>query len=168
MPEVYIGAGSNVDPRRHLRAGLVALADRYGLLKVSPVYRNSAVGFAGDDFLNLVIGFETDEPVGDVVRYLGEVEVENGRTRTEEKFSPRTLDLDLLLYGNLVGEFDGVELPRSEITRYAFVLKPLADLVPEARHPVEGATYADLWAGFDGSPHPLERVTVDFTEESSS
>ncbi len=168
MPEVYIGAGSNVDPRRHLRAGLVALADRYGLLKVSPVYRNSAVGFAGDDFLNLVIGFETDEPVGDVVRYLGDVEAANGRTRTEEKFSPRTLDLDLLLYGNLVGEFDGVELPRSEITRYAFVLKPLADLVPEARHPVEGATYADLWASFDVSRHPLERVAVDFTEESSS
>jgi 2-amino-4-hydroxy-6-hydroxymethyldihydropteridine diphosphokinase len=168
MPEVYIGAGSNVDPRHHLRAGLVALADRYGLLKLSPVYRNSAVGFAGDDFLNLVIGFETDEPVGDVVRYLGDVEAANGRTRTEEKFSPRTLDLDLLLYGNLVGEFDGVELPRSEITRYAFVLKPLADLVPEARHPVEGATYADLWAGFDVSRHPLERVAVDFTEESSS
>jgi len=168
MPEVYIGAGSNVDPRRHLRAGLVALADRYGLLKVSPVYRNSAVGFAGDDFLNLVIGLETDEPVGEVARYLGEVEAANGRTRTEEKFSPRTLDLDLLLYGNLVGEFDGVELPRSEITRYAFVLKPLADLVPEARHPVEGATYADLWAGFDVSRHPLERVSVDFTEESSS
>jgi len=168
MPEVYIGAGSNVDPRRHLRAGLVALADRYGLLRVSPVYRNSAVGFAGDDFLNLVIGLETDEPVGEVARYLGEVEAANGRTRTEEKFSPRTLDLDLLLYGNLVGEFDGVELPRSEITRYAFVLKPLADLVPEARHPVEGATYADLWAGFDVSRHPLERVSVDFTEESSS
>ena len=168
MAEVFIGAGSNVDAVRHLRAGLVALAERYGLLKVSPVYRNSAVGFTGDDFLNLVIGFETDEPVGEVARYLGEVEAANGRTRTEEKFSPRTLDLDLLLYGGLVGEFDGVELPRSEITRYAFVLKPLADLVPEARHPVEGATYADMWAGFDVSRHPLEQVVVDFTEESSS
>jgi len=168
MAEVYIGAGSNVDPARHLRAGLVALAERYGLLKVSPVYRNSAVGFAGDDFLNLVIGFETDEPVGAVASYLGEVEAANGRTRTEEKFSPRTLDLDLLLYGDLAGEFDGVELPRGEITRYAFVLKPLADLVPEALHPVEGASYADLWAGFDASRHPLERVSVDFTEESSS
>jgi 2-amino-4-hydroxy-6-hydroxymethyldihydropteridine diphosphokinase len=168
MPEVFVGAGSNVDPASHLRAGLVALAERYGLLRVSPVYRNSAVGFEGEDFLNMVIAFDTDEPVGEVCAFLAEVESANGRTRAEEKFSPRTLDLDLLMHGNSVGHIDGVELPRSEITRYAFVLKPLADLAPESPHPVEGNTFSALWAGFDQAAHPLEPVSIDFTEDPSS
>jgi 2-amino-4-hydroxy-6-hydroxymethyldihydropteridine diphosphokinase len=168
MPEVFVGAGSNVDPAGHLRAGLVALAGRYGLLRVSPVYRNSAVGFEGEDFLNMVIAFDTDEPVGEVCAFLAEIESANGRTRTEEKFSPRTLDLDLLMHGDAVGHIDGVELPRSEITRYAFVLKPLADLAPESLHPVEGMTFSELWAAFDQAAHPLEQVSIDFTEEPSS
>ena len=163
MPEVYVGAGSNVDPERHLRAGLVALAERYGVLRLSPVYRNRPVGFAGEDFLNMVVGFDTDESVGEIAGFLAEVEAANGRTRGEAKFAPRTLDLDLLLYGDASGEVDGVELPRDEITRYAFVLKPLADLAPETRHPVAGASFADLWAGFDPAGHPLEPVTLDFT-----
>ena len=165
MPEVFIGAGSNIEPRRHLGAALRALAERFGLLRLSPVYQNRAVGFEGEDFLNLVIAFETDEPVGEVAAALAAIEAANGRHRGEAKFAPRTLDLDLLLYGDFVGEVGGIRLPRDEITRYAFVLKPLADLVGERRHPELGRSYAELWDDFEGERHPLERVAGDFAAE---
>jgi 2-amino-4-hydroxy-6-hydroxymethyldihydropteridine diphosphokinase len=116
MPEVFVGAGSNVAPERHLAAGLLALAEHFGVLRLSPVYRNSPVGFEGEDFLNMVIGFETDEPVEAVAPTLSAIEAANGRTRTEAKFSPRTLDLDLLLYGDLVSRPEELQLPRDEIT----------------------------------------------------
>lgn len=165
MPEVYIGAGSNVAPQRHLAAGLVALAEHYGVLRLSPVYRNSPVGFDGDDFLNMVIAFDTDESVEAVGATLSAIEAANGRTRTESKFSPRTLDLDLLLYGDLVIDADGLQLPRDEITRYSFVLRPLADLAGERLHPVLGRSFGALWAEFDATRHPLEQVAADFTAE---
>lgn len=148
MPEVYVGAGSNVRPETHLRRALVALADRYGVLRLSPVYENSPVGFDGDDFLNLVIGFDTDEDVAAVTACFSEVEAANGRERGEARFGPRTLDLDLLLYGDMVDE-DGLGIPRDEILEYAFVLKPLSELVPDRRHPVDGRSYAELWSAFD-------------------
>jgi 2-amino-4-hydroxy-6-hydroxymethyldihydropteridine diphosphokinase len=165
MPEVFVGAGSNVEPRRHLAAGLRALAAEYGLLRLSPVYRNRAVGFEGEDFLNLVIAFETDDPVLDVAATLTRIEAANGRTRTEARFAPRTLDLDLLLYGDLVTEADGLQLPRHEITRYPFVLKPLAELAGERLHPALGRSFGELWAGYDGADHPMERVDGHFAME---
>lgn len=161
MPEVFVGAGSNIEPARHLRAALVALADRYGVLRLSPLYRNPSVGFHGEDFLNMVIGFDTDESVESVASCLAAIETANGRARSEARFAPRTLDLDLLLYGDLQDDAGGVTLPRDEILRYAFVLKPLSDLAPDHRHPVTGARFADLWAQFDGGAHPLERVEID-------
>jgi 2-amino-4-hydroxy-6-hydroxymethyldihydropteridine diphosphokinase len=166
MPEVYVGAGSNIAPERHLAAGLRALAARYGVLRLSPVYRNSPVGFEGADFLNMVIAFETDAPVTEVAGALARIEAANGRSRSEEKFAPRTLDLDLLLYGELVLSTDGVQVPRDEITRYAFVLRPLAELAGELRHPVLGRSFADLWAGFNQAQHALARVELNFVEEA--
>ena len=102
MTEVYVSVGSNVETELRLRAAAMALADRYGLLRLSPVYRNPAVGFDGDDFLNAVITFTTDDPVADVAAALGAVETANCRQRGETRFAPRTLDLDLLLYGDAV------------------------------------------------------------------
>lgn len=165
MPEVFVGAGSNVEPRRHLGAGLRGLAAQFGLLRLSPVYRNSPVGFAGEDFLNLVVAFETDDAVEEVAAALAAIEAANGRVRGEAKFAPRTLDLDLLLYGDLVLDTGGIQLPRDEIIKYSFVLKPLADLAGEHLHPVLGRSYAELWEHFDGKRHPLERVPGDFAAE---
>ena len=154
MPRVFVGMGSNLEPERHLRSALAALGRRFGPVQVSPTYRNPAVGFAGDDFLNLVVAFETDASVGDVGLALAEIEAENGRTRAGEKFAPRSLDLDLLLYGDRISEGgEGPVLPREEILERAFVLKPLADVAPDLVHPGEGVTFAELWARFpdDGS-----------------
>lgn len=168
MPEVFIGAGSNMTPHRHLAAGLKALAERFGVLRLSPVYRNRPVGFDGADFLNMVIALNTDDSVEEVAAALADVELANGRTRGEARFAPRTLDLDLLLYGDLVANGDGLQLPRDEITLYPFVLKPLADLAGEYRHPVLGRSFAELWRQFDGAHHPLVRVDSGFLTEAAS
>jgi 2-amino-4-hydroxy-6-hydroxymethyldihydropteridine diphosphokinase len=167
MPEVFVAAGSNIEPGRHLGAGLRALAERFGVLRLSPVYRNRPVGFEGEDFLNMVVAFETEAPVGEVAATLAAIEAANGRVPAEQKFAPRTLDLDLLLYGELVSRSAQLELPREEILRYAFVLKPLADLAGERVHPVLGRSFTELWQAFDDSSHPLHRVDVAFAAEAT-
>ena len=165
MTEIYVGAGSNIEPERHLLAALTGLADVFGLLHLSPVYRNQAVGFDGDDFLNMVIGFDTDRDLDGVRAELERIETENGRTRNTTRFGPRSLDLDLLLFGDWVDEGENPSVPRNEITRYAFVLKPLADLCADRCHPVTGASFGQLWDEFDKAKHPLQVIEVNWVCE---
>ena len=87
-------------------------------------------------------------PLPVVIRFK-QLEADNGRRRDVPKFSGRTLDLDILTYGDQVGQVDGVELPRGEILKNAFVLKPLADIAPEDRHPVIGKTFSQLWQSYN-------------------
>ncbi|MGB1580904.1 MAG: 2-amino-4-hydroxy-6-hydroxymethyldihydropteridine diphosphokinase, partial [Nevskiales bacterium] len=136
----------NVDPEANIREGLAMLRQEYGQLCLSPVYRSTAVGFEGDDFLNLVLTFESDDPVDKVAEALDEIENRCGRIRNGIRFGPRTLDLDLILFGEQIIDRPGLKLPRDEILSYAFVLRPLADLEPEGIHPGEGKSYAALWA----------------------
>ncbi|HEX4882423.1 MAG TPA: 2-amino-4-hydroxy-6-hydroxymethyldihydropteridine diphosphokinase [Porticoccaceae bacterium] len=144
MPRVYLSLGSNIDPRRHLAAALDALAAHFGALALSPVYENPAVGFIGDNFLNLVVGIDTELAVGELAQVLRRIEDTNARCRTTAKFSSRTLDIDILTYGECVGVIDGVTLPRDEILKYAFVLRPLAELAPDALHPEARKSYREL------------------------
>ncbi len=167
MTEVYVGAGSNIEPQRHLRAALASLAESFGVLRVSPVYRNRPVGFDGDDFLNMVIGFDTEFELGEVAAELDRIEGAGGRVRDDRKFAPRTLDLDLLLYGDAALEDQGINVPRDEIMRYAFVLRPLADIAGDRIHPVSGRNFAELWAGFDQSKHALEAVDFFWISEQT-
>jgi 2-amino-4-hydroxy-6-hydroxymethyldihydropteridine diphosphokinase len=157
----YVSAGSNIEPLANLRLAVRELRSRYGLLRLSPVYRTPAVGFAGDDFLNFVVAFDTAEPPGDVVAELERLHGLAGRQRGPNAFSARTLDLDLLLYGDAVLPEPPIKVPRDDIRKYAFVLGPLADLAPGLIHPVSGESIGALWARFDRSAQPLTPVDVD-------
>jgi len=145
MARAYVSIGSNVEPGRHVRAALEALAERFGPLVVSPVYEGPAVGFSGANFLNLVVGFETGEPPARVVQALKGIEAAHGRIRAGPRFADRTLDLDLILYGNQVIRAEGVSVPRDEVIAHAHVLRPLADIAGAEVHPVLGRSYRDLW-----------------------
>lgn len=159
MSEVFVGVGSNVEPERRIREALRLMRQRFGALRISPVYRNPAVGFQGDDFYNLVVGFQSNGQVAALNAALDEIEEQCGRLRGGPRFAPRTLDLDLLLYGDLVTE-SPVRLPRREILKYAYVLKPLVDLAADRRHPVTGRSFAEHWREFDAAAEPLVPVPL--------
>ncbi|MDP6674832.1 MAG: 2-amino-4-hydroxy-6-hydroxymethyldihydropteridine diphosphokinase [Gammaproteobacteria bacterium] len=157
--DVYVSAGSNIDPEHHLRTACHRLVDRFGPLTLSSIYRTKAVGFAGDDFLNLVLSFSTDDDVHAVKEYLDVTEAGAGRESSAKSLQPRTLDLDLLLYGNAVLDEPALRVPRADILQYAFVLAPLAELAPDLRHPVDGRTMHELWAAFEGGEQGIRRLT---------
>lgn len=156
---VYVGVGSNIEREKNIRGGLAALTRRYGALTLSPVYQARAIGFAGDDFFNLVAAFDTGKTVAELENGLRRIEFEHGRRREEDRFSARTLDLDLLLYGDLVS--DQHRVPRTDITKYAFVLKPLFDLAPDLVHPQTGKRIREIWQAFDFEPDDIWRVDFD-------
>jgi 2-amino-4-hydroxy-6-hydroxymethyldihydropteridine diphosphokinase len=143
MAEVYLGLGSNIDAERSLDLALTELEARFGTVELSRVYRNPAVGFAGDDFLNLVTRVNTGLAPAQIQQALHTIERAAARDRSEPRWGPRTLDIDLLLYGTRVDPL--LRLPRSDILRYAFVLGPLAELAPGLIHPVTGVTMAHAW-----------------------
>ena len=155
MPEVFVSLGSNIEPDKHIPAGIVALRQVFGDVRISTIYRCPAVGFDGPDFHNAVAAFDTVEAVDTVAANLRRIEEAAGRERSDVKFSSRTLDLDLLLYGDAVLHDCGLDIPRGEITRYAFVLGPLAELAPDRRHPVTGERFDRLWQTFDSAGQSL-------------
>ena len=161
MSRAYLSLGSNLEPEKHLRAALSELRARFGEIVVSPVYRCKAVGFDGPDFLNLAVAIDTDlDPVA-LNDWLHALEDRHGRRRDVPRFSSRTLDVDIVLYDDLVlsGEHH-LELPRPEL-KHAFVLRPLADIAADARHPVSGKTMAALWAEHaPASSESMQRVEL--------
>jgi 2-amino-4-hydroxy-6-hydroxymethyldihydropteridine diphosphokinase len=161
MIDAYVAAGSNVRPRAHLCSALAALARDFPGLRASRAFRNPAAGFAGDDFVNLVVAVRTRLPVHELVERLKDVERACGREPGGAKWGPRTIDLDLLLYGDRVGRFQGACLPHPDIERRAWVLGPLAELAPDLVHPVSGETIATLWRRFDHEAHPLTPVSLE-------
>jgi len=157
---VYLGLGSNIDAEKNLRVAVDALRRRYGELTVSPVYRSMAVGFDGPDFLNLVVALATDATPLEVLDEIERIHTMAGRSRGPDRYTSRPLDIDLLLYGDLVDTGPPLRLPRRDILEYGFVLRPLADIAPQLVHPVTGNTIGDHWRAFDGERHPLTPVHV--------
>jgi 2-amino-4-hydroxy-6-hydroxymethyldihydropteridine diphosphokinase len=161
MASVFVSLGSNIDPEKNLRLGIEALRQRFGEVRVSPVYRSKAVGFEGDDFLNLVAVFESDASPRAICADFETIHGLAGRDRQSGRWTSRPLDIDLLLYDDLVIDERPVRVPRSDILEYSFVLRPLAELAPGLVHPVTGRTMLDHWREFDASSHPLALVDVD-------
>lgn len=162
MSTIYISLGSNINREVNTRAGVSALRQVFREIKLSSVYESEAVGFEGDAFLNMVIACDVDTSVHETNRLLREIEDSNGRDRTGPKFSSRTLDLDLLLYDDLVLNEKGLVLPRGEILKNAFVLWPLAEIAPDLRHPENDKTYSELWSEFDKTKENLKPIVFDF------
>lgn len=150
MARVYVSIGSNIDRERNIREAVKALAEAFGELTLSTVYETEPVGFVADNFYNLVVGLDTELGVHAVARRLREIEHRHGRRRISPKLKSRTLDLDLLLYDDVVSHERELDLPRPDITEYAFVLRPLCEIAPNRVHPETGQRLADLWANYPG------------------
>lgn len=159
---IFISVGSNIDKEKHTKAGLQGMYHAFGELVLSSVYESESVGFEGNNFYNLVVKAHTNLSVDDVCSVLKQIEQDNQRQRCEKKFAPRTLDLDLLLYDQVVIKVP-IELPRPEVLYNAFVLKPLVELAAQESHPLENKTYATLWQEYDKSQQKLWAIEFDWS-----
>lgn len=144
MARVYVSIGSNIDREKNVSTCLKNLKEKYGELQISTIYESKAVGFKGDNFYNLVAGFDTDDDVYIVLNVLRDIENIHGRERNSKHFSSRTLDIDLLLYDDLVLHEPGLIIPRDDLVKYIFVLKPLVEIDPDYLHPVLNKTIARI------------------------
>ena len=160
MSEVYVAAGSNVDPERHLRIAAKEIARVFPGARFSGAYRNAAVGFEGEDFINFVVGFSTDMPVEAVIAELQRIEGLCGRTRDAPKWAPRSMDLDILVFGDRVCDLPGLVLPRPDLLKRPYMLGPMAELAPDFLHPTRLSTMAQLWENFDRAAHSMVRVEI--------
>lgn len=147
---IYISVGSNIEKEKHTKAGLDGMYHAFGELTLSSVFESESVGFKGNNFYNLVVKAFTTLSIEQVCKTLKQIEQDNKRQRGEQKFAPRTLDLDLLLYDQQVIE-SPVIIPRPEVLYNAFVLKPLAEIAGDEIHPIVAKSYATLWQEYDQS-----------------
>jgi 2-amino-4-hydroxy-6-hydroxymethyldihydropteridine diphosphokinase len=160
MARAYLSLGSNQEPLRYLNAALAELRERFGEIVVSPAYRSRSVGFEGADFVNLAVCVDTDLSPQALNDWLHALEDRHGRRRDVPRYSDRTLDVDIVLYDDLVMNGDShLQLPRKEL-KHAFVLRPIADIAPTLRHPLSGDTMAALWLAFPADSEPLERIEL--------
>lgn len=160
MVNVFLGLGSNIDAEKNLRLAIAELRNRFGELVLSPVYRSAAFGFDGADFLNLVAGLQTDLSPDDLLVFIEKIHAQAGRVRGPERYTSRPLDIDLLLYGDLVDSDPPLRLPRSDVLAHSFVLRPLSEIAPNLIHPETERSIAEHWRDFDAACHPLTPVDV--------
>ena len=163
MTKVHVGVGSNINPKKNLRLAIQKLQERFGALNISPAYKSNSVGFVGEDFLNLVIGFVTYESIENVLKIIETLHQLSGRKRTHEKFLSRALDIDLLLYGNLIYKSELVTIPRPDILEYSFVLKPLSAVAPDIIHPQTKKTIQEHWQIMNKKKNSLEMIDLKIT-----
>lgn len=161
MAQIYISLGSNIEREHYVKQGLLALAKAFELpfnqLTLSSLFECDAVGFDGPIFYNMAIGIKCPHSVEQVASILREIEFSHGRDHNAKKFSPRTLDLDLLLYDNLIID-QPAQLPRDEITKNAFVLWPLSQIAPKLNHPILQQSYQALWQEYNKASQQLSIV----------
>ena len=141
--DIFLSLGSNIEPEKNIDFAKEQLQIKYGKLLISSIYKTKAVGFKGDDFLNLVIKTSTSDSPETVIDYLHYIEKQTGRETGTGQFNSRTLDIDLLLYGDLIDA--SLNLPRDEILEYDFVLEPLVEIFSEGIHPIEKRSYKEIF-----------------------
>lgn len=138
----YIGLGSNIGDREAMLAGAIRLLEEHSLIRVaalSPIYETEPVGYLEQPaFLNMAARLETGLPPEKLLAYMLETELHLERKR-EIRWGPRTIDIDLLLYGDTVLETPDLTLPHPRMLERAFVLVPLSDVLPGGTHPVVGS-----------------------------
>lgn len=160
MASVYISIGSNIEPLKNVCSCMQHLQKTFHPVTFSTLYETPAEGFAGDPFLNLVAGFETPLTPDALRTYLRQLEDAHGRIRSGEKFSARSLDLDLLLYDDLNLQPD-TNLPHSDILKYPFVLFPLAEIAPEYPYPGLQRTLLSLAQTSSLKPDRMHAIALD-------
>jgi 2-amino-4-hydroxy-6-hydroxymethyldihydropteridine diphosphokinase len=154
----WLSLGSNIEAERNIASAMRALTKDFDDTQFSPVYRSAAVGFEGSAFINLVAAIRTVLEPLQLKAALTALEDAHRRDRSAPRWSSRTLDVDILLYDDLWLLSPELEIPRDEITEMAHVLKPLAELAPDLRHPVAGCTMTELWTRFAGEREGIERI----------
>jgi 2-amino-4-hydroxy-6-hydroxymethyldihydropteridine diphosphokinase len=164
---VFVAAGSNVEPARNLERACAQIAHTWPDARFSHAYRNVAVGFEGPDFINLVTGFSAAQPLDFVIARLRAIETQCGRPRYAPKWASRTMDLDVLLYGDHVEKTADYTLPRPDLLKRPYMLAPLAELAPDVRHPTAERTIGELWAAFDRAGHIMTPVVLDLPAGAS-
>ncbi|GHE81773.1 2-amino-4-hydroxy-6-hydroxymethyldihydropteridine diphosphokinase [Thalassotalea profundi] len=167
MAQVYISLGSNINKKVNLANGLNALHQVYGTLRLSSLYECQAVGFVGDSFFNMVIGIDTQQSLNEVAEQLRAIEIRFGRPVDAKKFSSRTLDLDILLFDNIV-LVEPIQIPRHEILTNAFVLWPLAEIAGNLKHPQKQQSFNELWDEFDKNLQQIEKVPFQWNPSTGN
>lgn len=162
MTRLVLSLGSNIERDKHIRFAVYKLQQSFSPLSLSPVYATEAVGFNGPEFYNMVVVAPTQLPLLEIIPIIQSIETAAGRIRGEKSFESRNLDIDVLLYGEADLRAQGRNIPRDEILHAAYVLKPLADVLPEARHPSSGLSYRAMWAAFDDETQILRQVDFAF------
>jgi len=158
--DVYIGIGSNIEPSKNVQQAMTLLARSFPAISFSRIFESASVGFDGNNFLNLVAKFDTQQSIDQVVDVLKQIEHQMGRIRGSKKFCDRRIDIDVLLYGDQIMSAP-VEVPRGEILENAYVLWPLAELAPDLFHPGSDKNYHQLWQAFDKNSQQLTPVELD-------
>ena len=161
MPQVYVAIGSNVDAAMRMQQVAAAIRARFADARFSACYRNPAFGFAGEDFLNAVVGFSTALPIESLLQQLRQIEMACGRGAADPKWGPRAMDLDLLLYDAVIGSGAGYTLPRRDLQQRVYMLGPLAELAANEPLPATGQTIGEVWAAYPQAQHVMIRTDIE-------
>ena len=163
MPQAFLGLGSNMGDRdANLRDAIAALNAASGVtvVRVSRFLHTSPQGGpAQPDYLNAAAEIETSLPPRQLLQLLLDIEARLGRVR-KERWGPRTLDLDILLYERRIINKPDLMVPHPQMHSRAFVLKPLVEIAPDAWHPVLGHSVRALLGALDPPSPPGERKTI--------
>ena len=147
---IHINIGTNIDKVNQINHTITKLKQYFKPIKCSSIYQSPAVGFVGNDFYNLGINTQTKLTIAEINLILHSIEDQQGRDRTKSQFSDRVIDLDLILYNDVIDDYHNI--PRSDIAKYNFILAPLYELMPYIIHPITKLSYKQLWQQQNKTP----------------